>query len=82
VLTAFPNNLERKAVGSENSSLVATRVFVVSRPASWKTVVLLLDLQLVDCTRGTQCYFPVENNLSQILKMGLGCQKNFLFRKV
>lgn len=43
MLTAFANNLEMKVFGSENNSPVAIRVFVVSRPASWEMVVLLLD---------------------------------------
>lgn len=45
----------------------------MSRPASWKIVVLLLDSQLADFTRGT--HFPVLSSPSQILKVGLGLQK-------
>lgn len=50
MLTVFPNNLERNVFGSENSFPVAIRGFVAPRPATWKIVVLLLDLQLANCT--------------------------------
>lgn len=47
------------------SSSVAIQTFAVLRPASWKMVVLLLNLEFADCARGQQCYFHTENNLFQ-----------------
>lgn len=45
-------------------SSVAIQTSAVFRPASWKMVVLLLDLEFADCAGGKQCY-TTQNNLFQ-----------------